>query len=208
MADKVIVVKERRSGCGCGALVLLAVLVFAGLSLVKWAHQENAKMDAEISFARAQAKAPKDAVTHKEVSRPTAAKSAWQKQSKRDEFTDKTRTFYSLAGLPVEDGIIDYTPHLVLIVDEGRSIAAADCAIMIDPEAIQCSGTTGEVRIDRRPSETVALTPANSRSGAYFPAGFASRLDGAQTLVVRFETSLGRVRTLRFSLGGVRLADL
>ena len=212
MADKVIVVKERRSGCGCGGLALLALVAVVGFVVYTWSEAENRKMAARDAFDRSQrGAAPSGAALNADAT-PSTPSSAWKVGRSRDDMTDAVTYILALDGLRIEDGIVNYTPRLALQLPQSArtsgDFSAAECIVRIEPEAIHRSGVTAEVRFDQNPVEKIALEAGQDRSSVFFPAGFVKRLDGARTLIVRFDTSLGKVRTLRFNLGGVTLDAL
>lgn len=210
MADKVVVVKERRSGCGCGVIALLAIVAGVLFFIYIWGQGEFKKIEEREAFDRAQRGAAPVAPTTDTP--PPSPSDAWKVGRSRDDMTDKVTYILSLNGLRVEDGIINYTPRLVLQLPQSArtsgDFSGAECGVWIEPEAIKRTGVVAEVRIDQKPAEKILLLPGQNRSAVFLPSGFAKRLDGSRTLIVRLETSLGKVRTFRFNLGGVSFYTL
>lgn len=205
---QIIVIREKRRGCGCGLLLLLAVAVGA-LTVHRWYRGEAARIEARAKFDRTQRAAPTSPpAPQTQAPHADGEGDAWTVQLHRDKISDAETIICHIAGLHIEDGIIDYTPRLVVRIPRGAPLSAAVCYLLIEPEAIARGGTMADVRVDRQPAETMELTPGANRSAVFLPDGFAPRLDGAQTLVVRLTTSLGNTRTLCFTLGGVSLADV
>lgn len=198
---QIVVIREKRRGCGCGSLLLLAGVAIVALTIHGWYLTERDRIEAREKFDRAQRDAP-------QAPRADAQRDAWSAQLHRDEISDAETIFCHIAGVPIEDGLIDYIPRLVVRIPRGAPLSKAICYLLIEPEAIARGGTMADVRVDRQPAETLELTPGANRSAVFLPDGFAPRLDGAQTLVVRLTTSLGYTRTLRFTLGGASLADV
>lgn len=206
-----IIIKEQREGCflqtlnlGCAIFALIVVLLLAALA---WAIMTASRARENQS----RAPAPRAAKTTQAAAAPEKAppspSSAWIVAQHKDAITDEVSFFLVLDGDPIKDGLIEYTPQLVLKVPRGTDgagdFAAAESAIKISPEAVKRQGVVADVRINQNAAESIALTPSESRDVVFFPANFTKRLDGARTLVVRLTTSLGNTRTYRFNLGGV-----
>lgn len=193
-----VIISEKREGCflqtlNCGCIVIITVLVV--FLIIVFCVLRTMKEDYS-AFKNENQKAENSAPLN-----------AWKVGHDKDDLTDENFYYIYCDGLHIEDGIIDYTPRLAFRLSEkpraADSLQSAECILVIEPEAIPRGGCAAAVRIDSKPIEQVALTPGQKRSSLFLPAGFAKRLDGARTLIVRFETSLGKVRTLRFNLGGV-----
>ena len=211
MADKVVVVKERRSSsCGCAGLALLAIVAVVGVMIYSWAENERRDMAARDAFDRSQR--GDLAVALPSDPAPASPADAWRVGRSRDDMTDAVTYIMALDGLKIEEGILEYTPRLVIQLSQAAlrsgDFSSAECLVAIEPEAVKRAGVVADVRIDQNPVEKISMSAGQKRSSVFFPNGFAKRLDGARTLIVRFETSLGSVRTLRFNIGGVALDSL
>lgn len=210
MADKVILVKERRSGCGCAGLALLAIVAVVGVMIYSWAKNERRDMAARDAFDKSQR--GDSAVVLPSNPAPASPADAWRVGRSRDDMTDAVTYIMALDGLKIKEGILEYTPRLAIQLSQAALISgdfsSAECIVSIEPEAVKRAGVVADVRIDQNPVEKISMSAGQKRSSVFFPDGFAKRLDGARTLIVRFETSLGSVRTLRFNLGGITLDSL
>lgn len=210
-----IIIKEKRTGCGCvgGALAVLATIA-AVVLLILYGVGKSAldDLDKEIAFDRSQRGETSNGVALHAAAAQSTPSSAWKVGRSRDDMTDVVTYILSLEGLRIEEGIFDYTPRLVFQLPQSARLSGdfsgAECCVWIEPEAIKRTGVVAEIRIDQKPVEKILLMPGQNRSAVFLPSGFVKRLDGARTLIVRLETSLGKVRTLRFNLGGVTLDAL
>lgn len=204
-AAQTVIIREKRGGCGCVFIALLAIATAVVWALYCIGKKEDRKIEKSIEFDCA-----RRGVEYKPLDpdvENSAPIDAWTTGHQRDDLTDEDFYYIYCDGLQIEEDFLDYTPRLFLKLSRppraADTLQSADCLIVIETDAIRRDGCAAVVRIDAKPPEQVMLTPGQNRSSLFLPAGFAKRLDGARTLIVRFETSLGAVRTLRFNLGGV-----
>lgn len=214
-----IIIKEQREGCflqalnlGCAIFALIVVLLLAALAwaiiAAHRARENQSRAPAPRAAKATQTATAKTTQTAAEPEKaPPSPSDAWLVAQHKDAITDEVSFFLVLDGDPIKDGLIEYTPQLVLKVPRGTDgagdFAAAESGIKISPEAIKRQGVVADVRINQNAAESIALAPSESRDVVFFPADFTKRLDGARTLLVRLTTSLGNTRTYRFNLGGV-----
>lgn len=213
MADKVIVVKEHRTGCGCGFLALILIVGVIGFLVYTWGQAENREMERREAFEKSQRGKSVTEQSPVRSSEKTATPSdVWRVAQHRDEITDAVSYLLVLDGLRISEGIIDYVPRLVIALPQTARLSGdfsdAECYVNMDVEAIRRDGVVADVRINSDPAEKVCLTPSQNRHAAFLPKDYVKRLDGARTLIVRLETSLGNVRTYKFNLQGVSFYTL
>ena len=142
---------------------------------------------------------------------------SWTSRYNIDEMTDKTTYTFSVKGVLVKDGNIDYHPLLKLQV-EPLSYTVSTCTVkykhsvsVITDEAISADlkkNTTVMLRVDsKKPVTSQRQVIANSH-GISLPESTLASLDEAQTFLVRFKTLSGEIRTLKFRLSGFTVAGM
>lgn len=142
------------------------------------------------------------------------AAAEWKISSKADEITDEVFYLIDTDGTRVEThpGVY-YTPGLCFKVRpqglnaDGKMLHKTDALIMID-EGLHRGSTEIITRFDKAKPTTQIWPTSTSRRAAFAPNGFAfmRSVAGATNLTVRFETTLGHVRTIKFSVADFRAA--
>lgn len=142
------------------------------------------------------------------------AAAEWKIISETDEITDEAYYFIDTAGTRVEThpGVY-YTPSLCFKVQpqglnaDGKLLYKTDAFIMID-EGFHLGSAEIITRFDRAKPTTQSWPTSTSRRAAFAPNGlaFMRSVSGATNLTVRFETTLGYVRTIKFSVADIKTA--
>lgn len=140
------------------------------------------------------------------VTATAAAK--WSVVTSTDPMTDAVSYLIGTDG--DEYAVSEYTkatPSLVIRISPescdpktGRIVADQDVMITFKPDAIRRDGTTALVRFDKSKAEPWTCSASTSRQAAFVeraPA-FIARLKKSREIYIRFETTLGAIRTLRF----------
>lgn len=219
-----IIIKEKRSGCGCvgGALAVIGAIVAVAL-LVVYGIGKSAlnDIDKRIAFdeARKSAGSSRPSASGVDTSASASAPGAfpaWRFGRYSDPMSDETSYIYTLDGLRVAiDSLVDYVPRLVLQLSPVQFSRSSNSVTLFKREVLVGIETEGmhrdkqplEYRIDNAEPVSIDAPTTTDRRGAFLPSAVFAKLDGAKTLVVRFETTLGEVRVLRFNLSGFRTAD-
>jgi hypothetical protein len=218
--NQTIIIKERRSGCGCvgGALAVLGVFVAVVLLVVYGiGKSELDDIDKKIAFdeARKSTGSTPPATTPATASAPGAFAS-WKSGRYSDPMSDETCYIYTLDGLRVKvNSLVDYIPRLVLQLtpvqysksSDAVTLFKRDVLVKIETEGMHRGSQELEYRIDNAEPVKISATTTDDRRAAFLPSAIFSKLDGAKTLVVRFNTTLDDTRTLCFNLSGFKTAD-
>lgn len=208
--QQTIVIKEKR-GCGGGCLLaVLLVVAFAVATLWMWAKSEQKEFDREIAFDKAQISGGSSGAS------AAGALGAWQIVRSTDEISDETSYIFALRGLRVTDGnLVEYYPRLIIQAKPKFAPGAANhveytARVAVKIEADRFRRDTQEVtlRIDRREPQTGILETSDTRECVFLPSDTLAALDGSNTLVLRFTSTLGNTRTLKFNLTGFTVAAL
>lgn len=214
-----IIIKEQREGCflrtlnfGCAIFALIVVLLLAALAwaiIIAHRAREN----------QSRAPAPRAAKTTQTAAAPSAAPGAfasWKSGRYSDPMSDETCYIYTLDGPRVKvNSLVDYIPRLVLQLTPVQYSRSSDTVTLFKREVLVKIETEGmhrgtqelEYRIDNAEPVKISATTTDDRRAAFLPSAIFSKLDGAKTLVVRFNTTLDDTRTLRFNLSGFKTAD-
>jgi len=214
-----IIIKEKRSGCGCigGALAVLGVIVVFIL-LVVYAIGKSAADDfeKEIAFDNARKAGSSSPSASASTTSAPGVFSAWKSGRHVDPMSDEVTYIYALDGLRVDvDALVSYVPRLVIQLEPVQFSRSSNSVTLFKREVLVKIETEGmrrgshelEYRIDDADPATVSANTTDDRSGAFLPSAIFSKLDGAKTLVVRFQTTLGATRTLRFNVSGFKTSD-
>ncbi len=214
MADQVIVIKERRRGGSCGCLVALALCAFVGVLVRGWYKAETQELDKRAAFERAR-NAPQNNIAHASQSTHVApapdasALPGWRIVSKRDEMTDEAAYYFALDGVRVDAGPVEYVPRLVIKavpVSSDPLKYSAEMCVMIETEGMQRNTQEVAYRFGTRPAVQATLQTSADRHAVFLPSDALASLDGSPTFVLRFTTTLGATRTLRFTTEGFTVA--
>ena len=148
---------------------------------------------------------------------PTPPKSPlakWEVFKKVDEMTDATTYLFTLDGERVDiNDFVSYTPKLVIRITPQSVLCGVpkysqNVAIMIETEGFHREVQEVTIRVDSLEPVTGNLQTSTSRSAVFLPKSALKSLDGSKRLALRFTTTLGDVRTLKFNLEGFKLDDL
>lgn len=226
-----IVQKGCGSGCGVFLLIVAVILFFVVKSCMSdyVAVRDRALHEPPPQAHHVADREPLTPTAHQEQPRatpaPATAKPAatlpaakesgtWKAQKNTDELTDKiTFTFYT-PGTRVEiDELLHYLPLLVVNVIpshydiQDTSVSYAyKVGVVIETEGFMRDRTPVAYRIDDRPATAEMFETSSDRRTAFFPkSNLLAEMKNAKTLIVRYETTLGNVRTTTFELEG--LAD-
>lgn len=210
-----IIIKEQREGCflrtlnfGCAIFALIVVLLLAALAwaiIIAHRAREN----------QSRAPAPRAAKTTQTAAAPGAFAS-WKSGRYSDPMSDETCYIYTLDGPRVKvNSLVDYIPRLVLQLTPVQYSKSSDAVtlfkrevlVKIEAEGMHRGTQELEYRIDNAAPVKISAATTDDRRAAFLPSAIFSKLDGAKTLVVRFNTTLDDTRTLRFNLSGFKTAD-
>lgn len=208
MADKIIVVEKKRGG-GCGCLFALAIAGIVGALIWGWGKSEQREIEKRVAFDDARNSRP--ATTPAKPPAPdSSALPGWRIASRRDEMTDKMAYYFALDGLRVSDGLVEYVPRLI-IKAVAKSVDplqySTEAVVRIETEGMARNAQKVVYRFGRSEAVTATLKTSTDRHSVFLPDGALQSLDGAPTFALRFTTTLGDVRTLRFTTQGFTLAN-
>ena len=142
------------------------------------------------------------------------AAAEWKISSAADEITDEVYYLIDTDGTSVETHPgVNYTPSLCFKVRpqglnaDGKMLHKTDALIIID-EGLHRGSTEIITRFDRAKPTTHSWPTSTSRRAAFAPNGFAfmRSVAAATNLTVRFTTTLGHVRTIKFSVADFKAA--
>lgn len=210
MADKIVVVREKRHGCGC--MFALALLAGIGVAVYGWYRGESRSIERRASYERAR-KSPAPALPA--ASKPAApapdasALPGWFVAMKRDDMTDELACYFALDGIPIEDGAIEYVPRLIVKAVPASTDPlkySASVAVKIKTEGMKRNAQDVTYRFGTRPAVNASLETSEDRRAIILPGDALSSLDGCPTFALRFTTTLGATRTLRFTTQGFTIA--
>ena len=145
---------------------------------------------------------------------PKSPLARWEVFKKVDEMTDATTYLFTLDGERVDiNDFVSYTPKLVIRITPQSVLCGVpkysqNVAIMIETEGFHREVQEVTIRVDSLEPVTGNLQTSTSRSAVFLPESALKSLDGSKRLALRFTTTLGAVRTLKFNLDGFKLDDL
>ena len=130
-----------------------------------------------------------------------------------DEMTDVTKYSIVTTGEPVAmSDVMKYTPELHFRITPvkydpktDRMSYSAEAFFAIQTEGLRRGESPVKIRFDRKPAQDVTVTASTERRAGFFanPSGFISKATSSTNLLVRFTTTLGAVRTLKFRVDGL-----
>ena len=130
-----------------------------------------------------------------------------------DEMTDVTKYSIVTTGDPVAiTDFLKYTPELyfrITPVDYNaktdKMFYRSEVFFAIQTEGLRRGESQVKIRFDRKPVQDVTVTASTERRAGFFgnPSGFISEATASTNLLVRFTTTLGAVRTLKFRVDGL-----
>lgn len=135
----------------------------------------------------------------------------WKIDRRVDEITDEVSFSIFTRGEQVKDGILDYVPTFAVHIypksyEDGKMTYRSETMFAIKAEGMMRTGVDVSYRLDRRKPVTETWTTSTERHAAFSPRAhvFNRELISATNLVIRFETTLGNIRTLKFRVDGLR----
>jgi len=129
----------------------------------------------------------------------------WQVVTQRDEMTDAETCEVVASGERVDAGAFGYVPTIrVRMTAEGERVKE-EAYFTIETEGLRRGRFEGQVRFDTNAVETVAFVSSTERRAGFFAdgSGTVAKMAKARTMRIRFVTTLGAVRTLKFDLSGL-----
>jgi hypothetical protein len=137
----------------------------------------------------------------------------WTIVTMTDPMTDVTKYSIVTKGEPVAmSDVMKYDPELYFRITPveynaktDRMSYRADVFFAIQTEGLRRGESTVKIRFDRNPAEDTTITSSTERRAGFFanPSGFISKATSSTNLLVRFTTTLGAVRTLKFRVDGL-----
>lgn len=138
---------------------------------------------------------------------------SWQIVETTDEMTDKKSYIIGTSGTKVEDGYLAYRPDLIVRIrplkksKSGKMKYTSDVMISFsDWDGIRRDGCEMVQRYDKRKPLAETWSASTSRHAAFAPdsAKMIRRLNVTTNLTVRWETTLGKIRTSTFNVQGFK----
>lgn len=142
----------------------------------------------------------------------SAAFAKWETVTSTDPMTDETR--YSIGTFGDKYAVSPYVraePSLVVRItpqrlnDAGQVLAQHRVILILESDRIDRDGTTILARFDKEKAEEWECAASTDREAALIENAyeFIARLKKSNELKIRLETSLGSIRTLRFTTTGL-----
>ena len=142
-----------------------------------------------------------------------SANAEWIIDENTDEITDQLSYFIVSEGdkYKVSD-YLEESPHIIIkitpaeITDTGALKYKFDSYFQVKSDGMNRHGIIATVRFDKNPSEKWLCETSTDRRSAFFPKARdpIGRLSSATNLFIRFETTLGSIRTLHFNVSGLK----
>lgn len=138
---------------------------------------------------------------------------SWQIVETTDEMTDTKSYLIGTSGTKVEDGYLAYRPDLIVRIQplkkpkSGKMKYTSDVMISFsDWDGIRRDGCELVQRYDKRKPLTETWLASTDRRAAFAPdsAKMIRRLNVTTNLTVRWETTLGKIRTSTFNVQGFK----
>ena len=138
----------------------------------------------------------------------SAAFAKWETVTSTDPMTDETS--YTIGTLGDEYAVSPYTrakPSLLVRITPKKLNAAGEVLgqhkviLLLETDRIDRDGATILARFDKEKAEEWELSAATDRTVGFIenPSAFIQRLKKSNEVRIRLETSLGSIRTLRFT---------
>lgn len=139
------------------------------------------------------------------------ANAAWTTTKIVDEMTDATKYFLSTEGTKIQiDDLSSYTPELcVRIAPIGYDVTTDTMSykheqfFTIKIEGLKRSGDAVQLRFDSAPAVSTVYSASTDRRAGFFNGEILKRIFSSTNVLLRFETTLGAVRTTRFNTVGL-----
>ena len=138
----------------------------------------------------------------------SAAFAKWETVTSTDPMTDEISYSTGTLGDKYEiNSLLSSTPSLVVrlhpkaLDKTGKLLGTQKVILILESDRIHRNGTTLLVRVDKEPPEKWELSAATDRAAGFIenPSAFIQRLKKSNEVRIRLETSLGSIRTLRFT---------
>lgn len=219
-----IIVKGGKEGCflqtlNCGCIVLFSLLALIVFGIFWFFGGSKAYRNAK-AMARGEKPAAAETTATAKTT-PTASEDSgklngWQIVRSTDEISDETSYIFALRGLRVTDGnLVEYYPRLIIQAKPKFAPGSANhveytarVAVKIEADRFKRDRQEVTLRIDRCEPQTGTLETSDTRECVFLPSNTLAALDGSNTLVLRFTSTLGNTRTLKFNLTGFTVAAL
>ena len=127
--------------------------------------------------------------------------------------TDAVSCFAYTIGSKVYviDGTLSYDPQIVFRVTAAANSdapAKIELYVAIEHEGLRRGDSTAAIRFDSDPAEDVAIRASTDRRAGFFsdPLPLVKRLMKAQKVLLRYQTTLGAIRTVSFNVSGLDAA--
>ena len=140
------------------------------------------------------------------------ADTSWQLLESTDEITDETSYYVFTTGSKVGDGLMHYTPDLVIrvkpkgLTPTGGMKYKPEIMIQLgDFDGVDRHGCELTLRYDKRKPLVETWIPSTDRRAMFAPDNMKTlkRLEVSTNLTARFTTTLGHVRTSTFNVTGL-----
>lgn len=141
------------------------------------------------------------------------ASADWIIDEDTDEITDQLSYYIVSKGdkYKVSD-YLEESPHFIIkitpaeITDTGALKYKFDSYFQVKSDGMNRHGIIATVRFDKDPPEDWLCNTSTDRRSAFFPKARdpIGRLSSATNLFIRFETTLGSIRTLHFDVSGLK----
>lgn len=140
------------------------------------------------------------------------ANAAWKTTKVVDEMTDMTKYCISTEGTKIQvNNLLSYTPLMCVRITPKYFDSATDTMLYtheqfftIESEGLKRSGDEFQLRFDASPAETFQYSASTDRRAGFFCDDVYKRIMTSTNVLLRFETTLGDIRTTRFQTVGLR----
>lgn len=140
------------------------------------------------------------------------ASAGWEINTITDPMTDKVSYSISTPGDPVDTGFFKYRPWLHFRItpvayDRAKNLMSytAETLFSIEGDGLRRGSTDAMIRFDKQPAKTVTVSTSTDRRAGFFEPGlkYLNAAESATNILIRYTTTLGAVRTTRFTVSGL-----
>lgn len=136
----------------------------------------------------------------------------WKLETDTDPITDKISYTLHRPGENVSDPSfnLSYSPHLCVRVSalptDTDLLHSLEIYFTIETEGLRRGRSSVIVRIDKSKAEDIAITSSTDRRAGFFtdPISLLDRMFDSSTLIIRYTTTLGHIRTTTFKLDDLK----
>lgn len=139
------------------------------------------------------------------------ANAAWKTTKVVDEMTDEVMYCIATDGTSIDCGLFSYRPTLCVRIKPKYYDAATDSMyyvheqfFTIETEGLKRSGDEIQLRFDSSPAEAFVYSASTDRRAGFFCDAAFKRIMTSTNVLLRYETTLGSIRTTHFSTVGLR----